>query len=218
MESCAFDKLFAKSVPHILEKIFFSLDYASYKNCLEVNGAWNELLTTKQYRMKVKLVFQEGLKKDEAKLWYASKDRSGEVRKLLSSGMLDVDCEFGCNSDKPLHEASRNGHLLLNKGADPNKKNRDGSTPLQKASLNGHAEVVQLLLKSRANPNEADYYGYTPLHEASLKGHQVVVQILLEGGAEPHVANKYGQTPPDCASRVGHKDVEKVLMEWRGSF
>ena len=50
MDPCAFDTLFSKSVPHILEKIFFSLDYASFKNCLEVCSEWNGLLTTKQYQ------------------------------------------------------------------------------------------------------------------------------------------------------------------------
>ena len=29
--ACAFDKLFARSVPHILEEIFLSLDYESLK-------------------------------------------------------------------------------------------------------------------------------------------------------------------------------------------
>ena len=46
MDSCAFDKLFTNSVPHILEKVFFSLDYNSFKSCLEVSRTWNEQLTS----------------------------------------------------------------------------------------------------------------------------------------------------------------------------
>ena len=38
MDSCAFNKLFNKSVPHILEKIFLSLDYASFKTCLDLEA------------------------------------------------------------------------------------------------------------------------------------------------------------------------------------
>ena len=45
-EPCAFDTLFGRSVPHILEGIFFSLDYKSFKNCMDVNKRWNELLLT----------------------------------------------------------------------------------------------------------------------------------------------------------------------------
>ena len=218
MESCAFDKLFTKSIPHILEKIFFSLDYASFKNCKEVSRAWNELLSTKRYQEILRL------KKEEEKLWNASKGgRSDEVRRLLSSGMLDMDCKFEVFLDTPLHEASMSGHkevvqLLLNKGADLNKKNEYGSTPLHAASLNGHKRVVQLLLDNEANPKKTNGTGSTPLHEASMCRRKEVVLLLLEGGAERDVTGKYGWTPLDYASRNGHKDVEKVLVEWRGSL
>ena len=97
MDSCAFDTLFAKSVPHILEKIFFSLDYASFKNCLEVNNrAWNELLATKQYRTRVKLVFHDELKKDHEELWNASRNgKYDEVR------LVDV---FGLKTPRKFKE------------------------------------------------------------------------------------------------------------------
>lgn len=41
-----FDKLLAKNVPHILEKIFLSLDIESFKNCMEVCQAWRSLLAS----------------------------------------------------------------------------------------------------------------------------------------------------------------------------
>ena len=65
MGSCAFDKLFSMNVPHILEKIFFSLDYESYKKCLEVSYAWNELLKSEQYLKIGKCEFQDELSEDE---------------------------------------------------------------------------------------------------------------------------------------------------------
>ena len=40
------DKLISASVPHILEKIFFSLDFGSFNTCLAVSPAWNELLSS----------------------------------------------------------------------------------------------------------------------------------------------------------------------------
>ena len=62
---CGFDTLFARNVPHILEQIFFSLDYETYKTCLEVCKAWNELLTSEAYQGKAKSVFHDGILKDE---------------------------------------------------------------------------------------------------------------------------------------------------------
>ena len=49
-EKNAFGVLFAKSVPHILEKIFFSLDYKSFQTCLKVNSAWNKELSSQRYQ------------------------------------------------------------------------------------------------------------------------------------------------------------------------
>ena len=68
MGECGFDKLFTKSVPHILEKIFFSLDYASFKTCMEVNTVWQELLTSKSFKRLGKSIFCEDI---ERELWQA---------------------------------------------------------------------------------------------------------------------------------------------------
>ena len=49
-DPCAFEILFTRNVPHILEKIFFSLDYRSFQSCFRVNSAWNELLSSQPYQ------------------------------------------------------------------------------------------------------------------------------------------------------------------------
>ena len=67
--SCHFDILFTKSVPHILEDIFFSLDYESFNTCLKVNNAWHELLASESCKKKGIYVFYEEILKDEVKLW-----------------------------------------------------------------------------------------------------------------------------------------------------
>ena len=71
-EHCGFCTLFAKSVPHILEKIFFLLDYESFKKCLEVNIAWKELLTSESYVIRGKSVFLDEILEDEKTLHVAS--------------------------------------------------------------------------------------------------------------------------------------------------
>ena len=65
-----FDALFTETnVPHILEKIFFSLDYGSYMKCINVNSAWNKLLTSDSYQRKARCVFYKDIlsKLDEGK-------------------------------------------------------------------------------------------------------------------------------------------------------
>ena len=76
MGECEFDTLFTRNVPHVLEKIFFSLDYASFKNCLEVSKPWHDLLTSESFLRKGKSVFCE--------------DIQGELRLGASSGNVDT--------------------------------------------------------------------------------------------------------------------------------
>ena len=58
---CGFDKLFERNVPHILEKIFFSLDYTSFKQCMEVSSAWYELLKSDSYKRLGKVAFHDDI-------------------------------------------------------------------------------------------------------------------------------------------------------------
>ena len=101
MDLSPFDSLFSKNVPHILEKIFLSLDYESYKKCLQVSKDWKEQLTSELFQRKGKSVFNEELFLDEGKLIKASRDGiQDEVKRLLSSVMLDVNCKYGPRSCK----------------------------------------------------------------------------------------------------------------------
>ena len=84
---CAFDALFTRNVPHILEMIFFFLDYESYKNCVEVNKVLHDLLTSELYQRKGKSVFHKEILKDKEKLKSALKEGNAhELRTLLSRG------------------------------------------------------------------------------------------------------------------------------------
>ena len=58
---CHFQILFTKNVPHILEKIFLNLDLESFNECLRVNKAWNEILNSKSFQKKARIVFQKEL-------------------------------------------------------------------------------------------------------------------------------------------------------------
>ena len=72
--------------------------------------------------------------------------------------------------------------LLVDRGADPNKADEDGMSPLHWAALNGQKDVVQLLLDRGADPNRTDgTAGFTPLKAAVAWGHKDVVQLLEKG-------------------------------------
>ena len=216
--TCAFDTLFTKNVPHILELIFFFLDYKSFEECLEVNKTWRGLLTSEFFQVKAKLVFHEEILNEQKELWHASMWGKVEVvKRILSFIMVDVNCLGGFNDSTPLCEAASFGRkevaqLLLQKGAEPDKADKLGQTPLYWAAMTGHRGVVEVLLDEGADLNRAVVRGTTLLHKAAFKDHTNVVALLLERGANHNSVNT-------CALlKSGHKQMYRIISRARSFF
>jgi len=73
--------------------------------------------------------------------------------------------------------------LLLQAGADANRGNGKGSTPLYAAVCYGNTAVVELLLVAGAEVDTATGDGSTPLMMVAQEGHEAVVGVLLRAGA-----------------------------------
>ena len=69
-------------------------------------------------------------------------------------------------------------------GADPNKANDDGETPLYRAARIGETKIVKALLEAGADPNKSDNSGCTPLYwaAAAVLGKLDDVKLLLAAG------------------------------------
>jgi Ankyrin repeats (3 copies) len=74
--------------------------------------------------------------------------------------------------------------LLLKAGADANRKDLEGTTPLVSAVRRGDSEATKLLLAAGANPNEPDAKkNRTPLDWALETRSEEIAEILREAGA-----------------------------------
>ena len=223
--ACAFDVLFTRNLPHILEKIFFLLDYESFKACIEVNSSLSELLQSVSYTKKARSVFWEEIDKQERQLLFASRHgRTDVVGRLLSTGMLEVDCTplhanargdvFRFNT--PLLEAVVHGQhevvqFLIERGADPNKPYRH--MPMNSAAQKGHEKVVRVFLDAGMDPDESGRQGYTPMHFAARNGHKNVVKMLIDAGAHIDKTNQFGDTPLHWAADEGQSDMYQFLLD-----
>ncbi|PWA51285.1 Ankyrin repeat-containing protein [Artemisia annua] len=87
-----------------------------------------------------------------------------------------------------LNNAAYNGDLtqlknLIRAGADPNKKNFDGRSPLHLAASKGHEDIALFLIQEGVEVNISDRYGNTPLLEAIKSGHDDIASLLIKEGA-----------------------------------
>ena len=90
---------------------------------------------------------------------------------------------------------------LVVQGADMEKDDKYGWTPLLNAAYFGWLEVVRYLLEQGANRDKATpHHGFSPLHLAVYnRGHLETAMLLMVYGADLNARNRYGQLPIDCA-------------------
>ena len=120
-----------------------------------------------------------------------------------------------------IFDAIKNNNLeqlqkAINDGADVNKADNEGATPLYVAAYKGHLEVVQHLLENGADVNKSTNGGFTPLYIAAQQGYLEVVKLLLDNGAEINKANSNGDTPLYIAAYKGHLEVVQLLLAKEG--
>ncbi|KAG8199670.1 hypothetical protein JTE90_022120 [Oedothorax gibbosus] len=153
-------------------------------------------------------------------MWAAQENHPETLTALLEyegAQALVNSCDHYENS--PLHIAALKGfadvvEILLNNGAEIEKKNEHEQTPLHMAAKQGHNSVARLLVKHNKNiVNSEDENTNTPLHLAALGGHYPMVGLLLHAGAIIESRNCYLWTALDCAASRGWKRCCQILLK-----
>ena len=133
--------------------------------------------------------------------------REKEINKLKGlSGCISSIVNSSFNGDTLLFHALRYGagieivKFLVEQGADVNKPDGNGWTPLHTAASICSKEVVDLLLTNNADINAKNPRGDTPLHVAMHDRSVDAANSLIKRGAEIGVdnmdaKNKFEETP-----------------------
>ncbi len=87
------------------------------------------------------------------------------------------------------------GKMLIEAGADVNRGDPDGDTPLHVAALGGSARFAAMLIAHGARVDARDSAGKTPLHDAAYATSPGVAAVLLAHGAQAMARDKAGDTP-----------------------
>ncbi len=82
---------------------------------------------------------------------------------------------------------------LIQKSANVNATEEDGTTALHWASYRDDVESATMLIRAGAKVNAANDLGVTPLWTASQNGSDAMVRQLLEAGANPNLALLAGE-------------------------
>lgn len=127
--------------------------------------------------------------------WAAFNDDLASARLLLTAG-AKVEAVTRVGAITPLLMASRNGNpglvtALVSAGADVNRANAEGTTPLMQAAASGSVETAKLLLDHGAAVDAKDIaHAQTPLMFAASLNRAAVVKLLLARGADSSLTTK----------------------------
>ena len=124
----------------------------------------------------------------------AEQDALGTMQALLDDG-ADVNMTRGIT---PLHIAAERGNLemtalLLDHGADLDRRDFRNRTPLLIAIHEEHTEVAERLAEAGSDPNAARDDGSTVLMEAIEHQNPTLVAWALEQGADPNTRRDHAE-------------------------
>ncbi|MGA7458141.1 MAG: quinoprotein dehydrogenase-associated putative ABC transporter substrate-binding protein, partial [Methyloceanibacter sp.] len=100
--------------------------------------------------------------------------------------------------------------FLVSKGADVNKADNQGWTPLQSAARTRHDKMIKLLIDLGADVNAGDP---TPLVAAVMRDHVPSVKVLIEHGADMEKPGQENFKPLPLAIAEDKYESAKALMD-----
>ena len=154
-------------------------------------GCTAELMPDESYAISDEVIIAEILKLQDQE----AVDRDG--RTLL----LNAVC----------YERIAVAEFLIKAGADVNRADSMGYTPLHIAVQRGNIALTEMLLKHGAAVNARDSFGNNPIMKAMHIAPAELFELLLKSGADPSAKNNYGNSAIDIFA--AYPDIISLLMK-----
>ena len=103
--------------------------------------------------------------------------------------------------------------LLVNKGADVNRRDDQGYTPLTSAVRQRYTDMIGVLLDLKADANMANADGMTPLLEAVMRDDVASIKMLLALGADKEAHGPEGLDPLVLSIEEQKYEAAKTLID-----
>lgn len=125
---------------------------------------------------------------------------------------LNFEGKNQTETDKVVREIQM---YLLGHGADPNRPNQFGKTPMFWAAYTEDIEMLDLGLKNGGDVDFADQKveGVTVLMDAAYNGKMKSVEWLLAHGADKKLRSTKNKTAYDYAVQAKHSEIAGLLKE-----
>ena len=226
---------------HIIEMIFFNLDYKDIKNCNLVNAAINKILINPMFWLK-KWSFNRGLSRKNQSEWIKALEMTKNtnfernvilyIKKVIKIGhFVDIPCYINNDTVMKANEMSF-GEALWKKDAGvlqilapvtgivnaPNATlQRIFRYNILKANENikMHIDLIKVLAPMMKNPNapfNQQFKGLTTIYFAAHIGDIDVIKFLAPLSDNINEPNLAGITPIHNAAQEGHLDIIKFLV------
>ncbi|KAI3916969.1 hypothetical protein MKW98_014430 [Papaver atlanticum] len=151
------------------------LDKESFISILEICSSDERIILTNLLEGKESNKDFHRMKQLESDVMFHIGKQEGELALRVNSA--------ACHGD--LYHLKR----LIRAGADPNKTDYDGRTPLHIAASEGFEHITSFLIQEGVSVNIADKFGNTPLFEAVKRGNDRVASLLVKEGASLNIVD-----------------------------